>query len=546
MRVLSVFANPRGTDPLRLGKEDKVIRECIRRSKHRDNIHLTIRHAVTVDEVRRELLDEEYDIVHFSGHATRSGLVFEDNSGRMYVPPRDSVAGLLEEFAPPLQCVLLNACYSTSQGQFTSLGIPYTIAMEGPIADDAAIIFTGGFYDSIGAGKDIEFSYRQGLHALKLHGHADSVIPKLLRQGEYITIEQESIPIQGARSVSQKDNQPLLVGIGLDVSGSMEANINNRVGRNQTRMEGFREALEQGVNKGKRFLESAENTDAPVFIFAYAFGLRTGDVCDLFSLVKVADGIISKEEIERLKQRYISEIKNRYSGYSGLGSLAESYGFGGLVASFESSARASAEAEVRNRILAEIQQRLSNKLKTIGDTTLRLGELAELWQGSSTGLEDAEGLIFGNTPMCEALRKILHRFSVELKKQDHEDALPILLLVSDGEPTDGKPEPIAAQLRELGVTIIGCYITSRDIDEPRTLFAEPDANWPSGAQLMSKMSSEIPEDSALNSYLLRQGWTIAPNAKAFIQVNHSEILEELVGLALSPIETGYELLPKGQ
>ena len=230
MKVLVVFANPRGTSALRLGEEDRMIQECVRRSKHRDNINLIIKHAVTVDDIRRALLDDDFDIVHFSGHGTGTGLAFEDSQGRLYVPPRDAVADLLAEFSPPLQCALLNACYSTSQGQFTSLGIPYTIAMEGPVSDDAAIIFTGGFYDSVGAGKDVEFSFRQGLHALRLAGHPDSIVPKLLQKGEiYVSQEQETPSDQpSTRGTDQGEAQPLLIGIGIDVSGSMEENINNK------------------------------------------------------------------------------------------------------------------------------------------------------------------------------------------------------------------------------------------------------------------------------------------------------------------------------
>lgn len=435
----------------------------------------------------------------------------------------------------------------------TSLGVPFTIAMEGPISDDAAIIFTGGFYDSIGAGKDVEFSFRQGIHALRLAGHVDSNVPKIIRKGETIEISDQKPPlVDGTRALSQAapfEGQPLLVGIGIDVSGSMEANIDNRVGSKQTRLEGFREALSQGITSSKSFLESVQMTDAPVDLFAYAFGLRTGEVCDLLSLVKVADGLISKEEIEDLKNRYTREIKRRYSSQSdlgGLGSLATSLGYGSLVKSAMGAVRASAEAEVRNKILAEVQRRLSARLQAVGETTLGLNELAELWKGSSSSFADAEGLIFGNTPMCEALRKLHNRFQAELRKREDRKPLPILLLISDGEPTDGDPGELAGQIRESGVTLICCYIMSEDVGEPRTLFSEVGATWPAGARKMFEMSSVLPEDSPLKLYLLRQGWTIPENGKIFIQVNRSDILEELVGLALSPIEAGYQLLPKGQ
>jgi len=553
MKVLAVFANPRGTNLLRLGEEDRKIEACIHRSKYRDNIQLVRKHAVTIEDVRRALLDDNFEMVHFSGHGTGAGLAFEDKSGNMYIPPRDAVAGLLEDFVPPLQCVLMNACYSTSQGTFTSLGVPFTIAMEGPISDDAAITFTGGFYDSIGAGKDIEFSFRQGIHALRLAGHADSDVPKIFRKGETTELSDQRSPVvDGARTSSQTvplEAQPLLVGIGIDVSGSMEANIDNRVGTTQTRLEGFREALSQGISNSRSFLESVQNTDARVDLFAYAFGLRTGDVCDLLSLVKVADGLISKKEIEDLKERYTRDIQRRYSSGSdlgSLGSLARSFGYGSLVESAIGAVRANAEAEVRNRILAEVQRRLSARLQTVGDTTLGINELAELWKGSSSSFADAEGLIFGNTPMCEALRKIQNRFKAELKKRDDKKPLPMLLLISDGEPTDGDPAELGRQIQQLGVTIICCYIMSEDIGEPRALFSKVGANWPSGARKMFEMASVLPEDSPLKLYLLRQGWTIPENTKTFIQVNRSDILEELVGLALSPIKAGYHLLPRGQ
>jgi hypothetical protein len=49
------------------------------------NISLTIRHATTVHDLRRSLLDESFQVVHISGHGTGMGLVLEDESGGKYV-----------------------------------------------------------------------------------------------------------------------------------------------------------------------------------------------------------------------------------------------------------------------------------------------------------------------------------------------------------------------------------------------------------------------------------------------------------------------------
>lgn len=550
MKVLALFANPRGTSSLRLGEEDRVLQECIRRSKNRDSIQLTIRHAVTVDDARRALLDDSYDVVHFSGHGTGTGLAFEDSAGRLYVPPRDALAELLKEFSPPLGCVLLNACYSTSQGSLTSLGLPFTIAMEGPVADDAAILFTGGFYDSLAAGKDVEFSFRQGVLALKLGSHPDSLVPRLIRQGETIShrTTEDEIPDAGAGRQpvphEAEEAPTLLVGVGIDVSGSMESSINNRVGSRQSRLAAFRDALSRGASNAQRHLGPVRGAGANVRLFGYAFGLRTGGVCDLFSLVKAADGLISQEEIERLKRKHTAALERRYSGASGLESLARQFLGGGMVESFKVSARAQAEAEVRSAVLAEVGTRLTTRLDSIGDTTLGLGEFLELWKSSEGAMADAEGFIFGNTPMCEALRKVKGRFESE-RARSSADEQSVFLLVSDGESTDGNPTSVAADLFQLGVTVIGCYITDHDVIEPRVLASQPVSGWPKGATDMFRMSSIVDDDSELAHHLLREGWRIPKGARAFVQANHSDLLEELVAMALSPMESGKQLLPKG-
>jgi len=181
-RILAVFANPRGSDPLRLGTEDRVIRECLKISKHRDNMRLDVLHAATIHDVRRALLDKSYRIVQFSGHGTGRGLAFENEVGQIQLVPRDALAEFLSAYSPPIECVILNACYSVVQGQLIFLGIPYTIGMDGAISDEGATEFTRGFYDAVGAGKGIEFAYQEGCRTIKLMGFSDSSKPILFKR----------------------------------------------------------------------------------------------------------------------------------------------------------------------------------------------------------------------------------------------------------------------------------------------------------------------------------------------------------------------------
>jgi hypothetical protein len=329
----------------------------------------------------------------------------------------------------------------------------------------------------------------------------------------------------------------------------MEQNLRTSLGREQSRLKAFANAFEKSIYRVQNFIESAQEVPSnTVSVFAYAFGMRSGDVCDLLSLMKVASGVITPDEIERLKQQYSGEIERRYSGGSGLGgleALARNYGFGSMVESVKRGIRADAEVEVKNRIIGEIQRRLDDRLTSVGETTLDIEQLASLWKGDSPGWENAEHLVFGNTPMCGALKRMTARFKSELGRRASAKPASILLLVSDGEPTDGDPIPLGAELRELGVTSVCCYITDRDVMTTKTLVNDFDANWPKGARVMFDLASTIPDDSPITHFLLRNGWTVSSNARTFVQANHSEVLEQLVGMAMSPVEQGYALLPKG-
>jgi hypothetical protein len=186
--ILALFASPQSLDRLLVDKEDKVITECIRLCKNRDRIELRKQQATTVDDMSRALLDAAFQIVHIAGHGAGRGVVLEDERGDNFVVPQGALARMFSRYVPPrgrLECVVLNACYSLTTGALTSsLGVPYTIAMEGPIGDAAAIEFSRGFYDAIGAGKGISFAYEEGCGRVALKGLDGHFEAKLLVRDE--------------------------------------------------------------------------------------------------------------------------------------------------------------------------------------------------------------------------------------------------------------------------------------------------------------------------------------------------------------------------
>ncbi|MGI5244989.1 CHAT domain-containing protein [Dactylosporangium sp. CA-139066] len=180
LRILLVCANPRGSEPLRTAEEDRTLRQSIRMSAERDRIAIETLNAATVDDLRRALLRDPFDIVHFSGHGTHQGLVFEDDAGHRFTPSSDALAELFAR--RKIRVAVLNACYSLSLGRISAIGTEFTIAADGPLSDPAAIEFTRGFYDALGAGLDVPDAFDEGKGTAALKGLTFDAI--LLRRGE--------------------------------------------------------------------------------------------------------------------------------------------------------------------------------------------------------------------------------------------------------------------------------------------------------------------------------------------------------------------------
>jgi hypothetical protein len=160
IKVLFLSSDPSDESRLRVDKELRDIRERLQMSRLRDKFVLESRGAVRTGDITQAIFDVEPQIVHFSGHGTRSGdLCFEDISGKLKTVKPEALAALFEIESENVECVILNACYSKSQAEAIAQYIPYVIGMSQAIGDDAAIAFSTGFYKALGANRTIEQAY---------------------------------------------------------------------------------------------------------------------------------------------------------------------------------------------------------------------------------------------------------------------------------------------------------------------------------------------------------------------------------------------------
>jgi CHAT domain/Effector-associated domain 1 len=183
--ILVLAANPTNRDQLRLDEEIRRIEAGLERSKMRDRFILEKKLAVRPTDIQRAMLDVTPQIVHFSGHGVgEDGLVFQDDAGKARLIDGQALATLFELFKDQLDCVVLNACFSKVQGEAIVQHIPYVVGMERAIEHSATIDFSVGFYDGLGAGQSVEFSYKLGCSAIQLNFPklSNHLVPVLLRK----------------------------------------------------------------------------------------------------------------------------------------------------------------------------------------------------------------------------------------------------------------------------------------------------------------------------------------------------------------------------
>jgi Leucine-rich repeat (LRR) protein len=185
-KILVMAANPKATPPLRLEEEVREIEEGLRRAEHRDRFEIRSKWAVRRRDLRRALLDYKPHIVHFSGHGTGNGLMVEDEMGFAVTVSKEALSGLFERFSGKVECVILSACFSGPQAEAISKHIDYVIGMKEEINDRAAIEFSVGFYDALGAGESVEEAFKFGQNAVHLEfpDQLEYLIPVLKKRKE--------------------------------------------------------------------------------------------------------------------------------------------------------------------------------------------------------------------------------------------------------------------------------------------------------------------------------------------------------------------------
>lgn len=184
--ILFLSADPTDISRLRLGEEFREVDEQLTLARYRERFNLSLPYlSIRPRDISRALLEAQPQIVHFSGHGTSEGaLCFEDESGKAHFVQPEALAGLFKQFAEQVKCVVLNACYAEKQAKAIAEHIDYVVGMRREISDKAAIAFSIGFYQALGAGKTVEEAFELGRVQIMLQGVPEHLTPVLIRKSQ--------------------------------------------------------------------------------------------------------------------------------------------------------------------------------------------------------------------------------------------------------------------------------------------------------------------------------------------------------------------------
>jgi hypothetical protein len=262
LRILAALANPAGTEPLDLAREQRLLTYLRRRG----DLDVEILDRTTFSRLRNALAGGDFDVVHFMGHggfdaALGQGVVYLETADGGADPVRGvDLRELLAAAAP--QIVVLNACETATEAAapegesvpFASVaaalvhaGVPAVVAMQLPISDAAAIAFGSGFYERVAAGDPVEAAVAEGRRLIRsaCRDTLEWSIPVLFLRAAPTQAAAATAPEKGTAELGAVDDNIVraknLTGSNIDIGG--------------TELRGKGAAAPQGVRKNHVIVE---------------------------------------------------------------------------------------------------------------------------------------------------------------------------------------------------------------------------------------------------------------------------------------------------
>jgi len=217
LRILVVIASPQGWPRLNVEREWAAIGDALTERQRARLVSVDRLRAPTISELQRWLRLNEVHVLHFVGHGYFDDrlddgmLMFSDADGRA-APISSAVLGTHIRDHDPLRLVVLNACRTARAADSDPYGgmaqgliqqeAAAVVAMQFPISDDAAIVFTREFYGAAADGEPLDQAMVSARKALLAdHGQEWATPVLFLRAADGRVFDRVGDPSMAAASL---------------------------------------------------------------------------------------------------------------------------------------------------------------------------------------------------------------------------------------------------------------------------------------------------------------------------------------------------------
>ena len=182
-RILVLYSSPSKPSRLRLDIEHRAVEQVLR-ELHVNPSLVNRLHATTTEDLTNALLEENYEIVQFSGHGNQEGFLLEDltlGEKGIFVSAKE-IANILHEISPQLKVAIFLSCYSAESIPVLVKAAPFVITVHEAADDSAAIDFIAQFYNTYLRTGSIERAFNVADRYIKLIKKDSVLIPLLSRR----------------------------------------------------------------------------------------------------------------------------------------------------------------------------------------------------------------------------------------------------------------------------------------------------------------------------------------------------------------------------
>jgi hypothetical protein len=181
IKVLFLAADPfRNGARLELGEEMRAIEHAIQQGSARDSLEFVSHFATRSGDLQYALLKHEPQIVHFSGHGDRGGMLYlgDEHGGRREVD-KAALGKLFGALKGEVRVVVLNGCHTLPVAAVLSRIVDYAIGTRDRISDETAIRFSEAFYSALAFGRDVRQAFELAVSQLQVDGSREADVPVL-------------------------------------------------------------------------------------------------------------------------------------------------------------------------------------------------------------------------------------------------------------------------------------------------------------------------------------------------------------------------------